>query len=51
MKLGSENNENLIFGYFLLISDFLVKPQSQQKLPKKSLILQNSFAQKTSFIL
>ena len=36
---------------FLLISDFLVKPQSQQKLAKKSFILQNSFAPKTSFIL
>ena len=50
-NLDQKIMKNLIFGYFLLISDFLVKPQSQQKLAKKSFILQNSFAPKTSFIL
>ena len=43
--------KNLIFGVYLLISDFLVKSfhrqQANKNYQKRSLILQYNFAQKT----
>ena len=44
--------QNLIFGFYLLISDFLLENlKSNKNWQKRSLNLQYSFAQKASLIL
>ena len=43
--------KNLIFGAYLLVSDFQVESLKAKKLAKKLLNLQHSFAQKSSLTL